>query len=253
MNPASDQIDDLSAGERWVFDAQRVLASPGGFMQGVVDMTHANAALQALRERNVAATFTHLVVRAAALALSRDPKLYQMVCGYRRLTARSVDIGLSMEGLAANIPVVLEAVDRKPLAELVTALEDAVAAARAKERRLDGMGWLKPFGLLRRWLLRRWYGHFSSRRRLAGTFEVSCDPNADVVVPLRFYTDAILSAGRVRDVVVEVDGQPAIRPMACLTLCVDHVALDGVRGAAIVNAVKDVLEGDELLGEALNA
>ena len=72
-----------------------------------------------------------------------------------------------------------------------------------------------------------------------------------LVAPLQFYTDAVLSAGRVNDLVVDVDGQPAIRPMAWLTLCADHVAFDGVRGAALLNAVRETLEGDDLLGEAL--
>ncbi len=222
-------------------------------MLDIVDVTQAKATLEALHERKIAATFTHLVVRAAALALARNPHIYRMVCGYERLTAGSVDIGLSMDGVATPLPLVLVGVDRKPLGALAAAIEETIAAARAREDRLRRWRWLTPFGFLRRWLLRYWYRTFSSRRRLAGTFEVSCDSNADVIVPLRFYTDTVLSAGRFRDVVVEVDGQPAIRPMASLSLCADHVAMDGMRGAALINAVKQILEGDELLNEALAA
>ena len=250
MIPPSNRIDELSAGERWASDARRVLATPGGMMQVDVDMTPAKATLEILRQSDVTATFTHLVVRAAALALARNPHVYRMVCGYQRLKAGRVDIGLSTGGLATDVPLVLVGVDQKPLRALARAVEEGLAIARATEERLRRARWLTPFGFLRRWLLRYWYGTFSSRRRLAGTFEVSCHSNADVVAPLRFYTDAILSAGRVRDVVVELEGRPVIRPMACLTLCIDHVAMDGMRGAALLNAVKDILEGDNLLDEA---
>jgi hypothetical protein len=249
----SDRIDDLSVSERWMSDARGVLNVPGGMAQRIVDMTRARAALEELRKAGLAASFTHVIVRAAALALSRNPRIYQMVCGYQRLTAGRVDIGLSMSGVETDIPTVLEGVDRKSLGALVAAIDDAIAATRAREERLRRTAWWFPFGFLRRWLLRRWYGNLSSRRRLAGMFEVSCDSNADVVVPLRFYTDAILSAGRVKDVVLAVDGEPTIRPMAWLTLCLDHVAMDGMRGAALMNAVKEILEGDELYEEALEA
>jgi pyruvate/2-oxoglutarate dehydrogenase complex dihydrolipoamide acyltransferase (E2) component len=249
----SDRYDALSAPERWMSDARHMVSVPGGLVQSKVDMTQATASLQALRAAGIAATFAHLVVRAVALALARNPGLYQTVCGYRRLTTARVDIGLTMSGLDTTVPVVLADADQKPLPALVAAVEEAVGAARAKEERLRRLVLWVPFGFLRRWLLRRWYAAFSSRRRLAGTLEVSCDTNADIVVPLRFYTDAVLSAGRVRDVVVVVDGEPAIRPLAWLTLCVDHVAMDGMRGAALMRSVKEILESDELITEAREA
>jgi pyruvate/2-oxoglutarate dehydrogenase complex dihydrolipoamide acyltransferase (E2) component len=219
-------------------------------MQVVVDMTHAKAAMEVLRRRNVGAGLTHLVVRAAALALARNPRIYRMVCGYGRLTTGQVDIGLSTGEESVNVPVVLRAVERAPLDALPAAIEQAITVARAREDRIRRSAWLAPFGFVRRWLLRSWYRAFASRRRLAGSFEVVCHEGADVVAPLRFYTDAVLSAGRMRDVVVDVDGRLAIRPTVCLSLCVDHVAMDGMRGAALINAVREILESDELLLEA---
>ncbi len=253
MTAPSDRIDGLSVGERWMSDARQVLHVPGGMVQRLVDMTRARAAVQELKKGGLAATFAHVIVRATALALAQNPGIYQMVCGYRRLTAGRVDIGLTMSGIETDIPTVLEGVDGKSLGAMVAAIDGAIAATRAREERLSGSAWWFPFGLLRRWLLRSWYGKLSSRRRLAGLIEVSYDSNADVVVPLRFCTDAILSVGRVNDVVLAIDGEPAVRPMACLTLCLDHVAMDGMRAATLINAVKELLEGDELYNEALEA
>jgi pyruvate dehydrogenase E2 component (dihydrolipoamide acetyltransferase) len=246
----SDRIDPLSAAEKWMSDARRIASIPGGLVQSKVDMTNAKTSLRRLREAGLAATFAHLVVRAVALALVRDPALYQTVCGYQRLATARVDIGLSTTELDLTVPLVVPDADQRSLRALVGAVADALVAARSREDRLRRLVWMIPFGFLRRWLLRRWYASFSSRRRLAGTLEVNCDSNADVVVPLRFYTDAVISAGRVRDAVVVVDGEPAIRPMAWLTLCVDHVAMDGMRGAALMRAVKEILEGEELIAEA---
>jgi hypothetical protein len=253
VGPRADRLEPLSTGERWMADARQVYGIRGGMVQCFIDMTQAKAAIQTLRGGGLSATFDHLVVRAAALALSRTPGLYQTVCGYQRVSSERVDIGLSTGSLATDLPLVLEGVDRTPLADMAAAIEEATVKARATEARLGGTEWRAPFGFLRRWLLRRWSRRLAARRRIAGTFEVSCNPNADIVVPLRFYSDAMLSLGRVHDVVVDVDGQPAIRPMAWLTLSVDHVAMDGVRGAALINAVKELLEGDELPAEASNA
>jgi pyruvate/2-oxoglutarate dehydrogenase complex dihydrolipoamide acyltransferase (E2) component len=246
----ADRYEDVSPAEAWMADARRIGRVPGGLIQSKVDMTQAKEVLEHLRRRGLAATTAHLVARAAALAVARRPALYQIVCGYDRLSTAKVDIGLSMTGLDATLPVVVRDADQTPLPALVGAVAAAAESARARESGLQrALSWL-PFGFLRRWLLRRWYASFSSRRRLAGTLEVSADSNADVVVPLRFYTDVAIAAGRVRDAVVILDGVPAIRPMAWLSLCVDHVAMDGMRGAALLKAVKEILEGDELVAEA---
>jgi pyruvate/2-oxoglutarate dehydrogenase complex dihydrolipoamide acyltransferase (E2) component len=246
----ADRYEGASPPETWMADARHIGHIPGGLVQSSVDMTHAKEALERLRGRGLAATFAHLVVRAVALAIARKPALYTTVCGYDRFSSAKVDIGLSTTDIDATIPVVVPDVDRTLLPALVGAVDAARAAVRAREERLRGFLWLLPFGFLRRWLLRRWYASFSSRRRLAGSLEVSCDTNADVVVPLRFYTDVAIAAGRVRDAVVILDGEPAIRPMAWLTLCVDHVAMDGMRGAALMRAVREILEGEELVAEA---
>jgi len=247
----ADRLDELSTGDRWTVDARRVVGIPGGMVQGTAEMSRAKEALHALRERGIAATFTHLIVRATGLALARNPGTYQMVCGYDRLTTASIDIGVSTSDVPAGLPAVVVGVERTPLSALVGQVDEALAAAaRSGGKRIARGGWFAAFGFVRRWLLRRWRGAFGSRRRLAGTFEVACDSNADVLGPIRFHTDAILAAGRVRDVVLVDEGEPVIRPVVHLTLSLDHVAMDGMRAAALINAVKEILEGDELLAEA---
>ena len=57
---------------------------------------------------------------------------------------------------------------------------------------------------------------------------------------------AILAVGRVIDRVVAKDDAPAIRPIATLTLSVDHRVADGATGARYLAAVAERLERGDL-------
>ncbi len=253
-----DRIERIPMGERWFTDAFRLIPPAGGFAQRAADVSSLLKATQILNEAGVRATLTHAMIRAAALALARNPELHQMVCGYRRLTPGSVDIGMSMAGKTAYAPVVvLHGTDWAPLGALVSKVEESIAAARAKEEvdlaNLKKVGWTTPIGFLRRLSIRIMQEMFWYRRKIVGTFQVTCVPTADVTVPLQFYTGGILSFGRPLDTVVAVDGRPAVRPMLTLTVAVDHVALDGMRAAALLEEIIAVVESDELVEEARQA
>jgi acyl carrier protein len=258
MAQAADSIERIPLGERWLADGFRVIPTPGGFAQLAVDMTQATAALGVLAEGGLQASFTHVLVRAAAIALARNPRLHQSVSGYRKVTPGSVDIGLSMVGQTNYAPVVvLPAVDRIPLPALIGVIESATAAARLKEtedlQKLREIGWLTPFGFLRRFGLRIMQRSFSFRRKLVGTFQITTLPTVDVGVPLQFYSGSILSFGRVRASAVAVDGRIEVRPMLLLTIGVEPVSMDAVRASALVGAIAAVLESGELVEEARGA
>jgi pyruvate/2-oxoglutarate dehydrogenase complex dihydrolipoamide acyltransferase (E2) component len=237
--------------ERWLADARDVAGHPGGLVQRTVDMTAAGAWLDAPGIRGNASP---LLVRAAALALARNPTLHETVCGYTTFAPGTVDIGLSTPNEGAQLPVVIRGADDKPLPALLAAMDEALAAARDEQRRADArfrrLAWLAPFAFMRRFLLRRLHDRFSFRRRHAGTFQITFSPNADVVVPMRFYTGSVLGAGRVREAVVAGDGGLEVRRVMSLSLVVDHVAMDGVRAATLLNGITSILESGELGREA---
>ena len=253
-----DRLERIPLGLRWINDAFHEAPMAGGFAQNLVEMTQAKAALRLMRDAKIPVTMTHIIVRACALVLARNPQWHQMVCNYRRLTPGGVDIGLSMAGVTSYAPVVvLPGVDRKPLSALVPAVIEAVDAAVIKEKHdlqvMQKQMWLIPFGFLRRFILRCLNRSLWFRRRLVGTFQVSVLPTVDLVAPLLFYTGCLLGVGAVRDRVVAVAGQPVVRPTVWLTVCVDHAAMDGVRAGGLLEAIKGVLEGDELVREAREA
>jgi pyruvate/2-oxoglutarate dehydrogenase complex dihydrolipoamide acyltransferase (E2) component len=253
-----DRIESVPLGLRWINDAFTVVPTAGGVLTLMADMTQAKAALRLMRSARIPATMAHIIVRACALVLARNPRLHQMVCNYRRLTPGAVDIGLSLAGETTYAPVVvLPAAERLPLSKLVPTAIDAIDAAIEKEKvdlaNMRKFLWLVPFRFLRRLLLRLMNGSLWFRRRIAGTFQITLMPSCDTAVPLLFYTGAILAAGGVRDRVVAVDGKAVVRPTMWLTVAVDHGALDGVRAGELIEAIKAMLESDELVREAQDA
>jgi pyruvate/2-oxoglutarate dehydrogenase complex dihydrolipoamide acyltransferase (E2) component len=250
----ADLVERLPHGERWITDAFDVMSGPGGFALRLVDMSRAKAALGELRRTQARATYTHLIVRAAALALARNPDLHKIVCGYKRYTPGAVDIGLSMAGSTTYAPVVvLPSTNLKVLPELVPSMNDAITAAREKEKvdlaNMRKLGWLMPLSFLRKFIIRFFNRMFWFRRKLVGTFQVSCLGNVDVIASFLFHTGSILGAGSVQDRVVAIGGEPVVRPSVWLTVCVDHNAMDGMGAAKLLHAIKGILEGEELLAE----
>lgn len=253
--PAQDSIVSLPHGERWFVDGFSVLPVPGGIEVRLVDLTHAQAALNALRARGLPATWTHLFVRAAALGLKRAPEAHQMVAGYRRLRPAHVDIGLSVAGQTNFAPVlIIPAAEERELPDLVAFMSQAVPATREKEKRdLEGMnrlGWIIPFGAVRRFILRMLGRSLWFRRKLIGTFQITCVSNIDFAIPLLFHSGTAMGVGRVTDRVMAVDGKPVVRPSVWLSMIFDHMTMDGRVCAAQLEATIRVLESDELLREA---
>jgi hypothetical protein len=257
-DPRADRIEKVPLGLRWIDDAFDVAPRSGGVIIRMADMTAAKAALRTLRDAKIPATMAHLVVRACALALARNPELHRMACNYRRLTPGTVDIGLSMAGTTSYAPIVIvTSAETKPLSAMVPSIISAIDLAIDKEkvdlRNMRRQMWVIPFGFVRRFILRLLNKSLWFRRRIAGTFQISMLPKGDICVPMLFYTGSMLATGAVRDRVVAIEGQPAVRPTMYLTLSADHSAMDGMQGEQLLDAIKGVLEGDELQREANEA
>jgi pyruvate/2-oxoglutarate dehydrogenase complex dihydrolipoamide acyltransferase (E2) component len=236
----------LNYAERWMRDGLAVLRPAFSVCQITVDMAHARQRLDTFRKEGVQATPTHLLVLAAARALAANPDLHQIIAGNRRHHPPRVDIGLSITGDTFVDPVlVLEGADQKTLAEIAAEIARRAPEARAADERLRQIlqrwGWLAPFGLLRRTILRLLFSSATFRRKGAGTFQVSTVP-LDWAATSTFTAAAVLVGGQVRSRVVVMDGQPAVRPVMKLTLSVDHGVWDGRAASRFLAAVKTDLE-----------
>ena len=237
----------LDYAERWLRDGFAVCRPPAFCQSLEVEMTRAKRFIDRAKEQGIRLTYTHLMVRAAAVALAGNPELHVIVCGNRVYRPARVDIGLSVAGEMFMTPVlVIEGADRKTLRtiadEIVARTPEIQDASRKMASLLRHWGWLLPFGFLRRALLRLLRQFPQFRHRGSGTFQVSIVPGVDTFATPVFNTAAILTAGSVRERIVAEHGVPVARWTVHLTCSADHRVWDGRAAQQFLHAVRDVLE-----------
>ena len=231
-------------------DGLRACGNAGGFEAIDADATAGSAILKRFESEGVQVTWTHVFVRAAAMALARHPELHHLIAGNSRLHPSTVDICLSIAGDSSITPVlIIEDAAGKDLraiaAEIIRRAPEAAADTRKMLGALRRFGWLIPFSAGRRalasFLLRRcWY-----RRKASGTFQVTSLPQVDLFAPLLFNTAGALGVARVSDRVVAVNGQAVVRPIVTLYCCFDHRAWNGMAVATFLTELKAIVESGE--------
>jgi pyruvate dehydrogenase E2 component (dihydrolipoamide acetyltransferase) len=181
-----------------------------------------DAALQIRAEAKALETkisVNDLVVKAAAVALRRYPRLNQQFAGDRLLQLTNVDIGVAVaieDGLIT--PVVRDA-DQKGLAQIGAEVRDL--AERAKKRAL------KP----------EEYAGGSLTVSNLGMYGI--DSFVAIINPPQ---SAILAVGAVEAKAVVRDGQIVVRQMMSVTLSGDHRVIDGAVGAEYLKELRSLLE-----------
>ena len=182
-----------------------------------VDMTAAN-----VRRKAAGASYTDVVVSAAAKALAAHPRLRSRFDGDAIIERSGAHVGLAVavtDGLL--VPVIRDA-DTKDLAALVREREHLEEGAHA--------------------------GRLSADALTGAVFSVSnlgslgVDRFTALVNPPEA---AILAMGRVRDRVVAREGKAEVRPVVTLTLSVDHRVADGADAARFLDDVVTLLESAE--------
>ncbi len=160
-----------------------------------------------------------IIVKAAAIALRRQPVMNRSFEGDRILQHHNVDVGIAVaieDGLIT--PVVRDA-DQKSLSQI--SQETRELAERARKRAL------KPAE----------YAGGSITVSNLGMFGI--DSFVAVINPPQA---AILAVGTVAEKAVVRDGQLVARPMMSVTLSGDHRVIDGALGAQYLKELKGLLE-----------
>jgi len=206
-----------------------------------VDVTEAGRMCQELSARwqaepagGVSVTYTHAIVKAAALALAEHPRLNSTLKGDIIRLLDEVNVGVAValdEGLI--VPVVREA-DRKPLRQI------AVEARELSEKARQGT--------------------LSVDEVTGGTFTVTTLGmyDVDVFTPIVNPPQcAILGVGRVKEVPAFLargesasggEGEQVVRRSVLnLSLSFDHRVVDGAPAADFLRRVKHFLEHPNLL------
>lgn len=248
----------LTTASKWLRSGVEVCQNPAYAISLDVDMSGAHSLIELARANSFRVTYTHVFVRAAALALAAAPELHKMICGSRIHTPDHVDIALSVAGDSAASPLlVLSSAEERDILSIGAEITMRAPEVRDADRRLNAAlcrwGWLIPTNFLRKTLLRALFQNVNFRRQGAGTFQVSVMPGVDRMTTPVFSSSATLLAGKVSERVVALNGAPAVRPMATLTCCADHRVWDGNAGQKFLASVSSILESSLLLDELIKA
>jgi pyruvate dehydrogenase E2 component (dihydrolipoamide acetyltransferase) len=222
--PATRPVAAPSVGTVWRIMAERMTASwtsaPHFYLVREVNVSRLVAWRErATRQTAARITYTDLLIKLVAAALSRHPRLNAAWKDGAIVPNADINVGLAVaidDGLV--VPVIHRA-DTLGLAEIAGRRDDVVSRAQA--------GKLRPADIQG--------GGFTISN--LGMYGVDAF-NAIVNPPQA----GILAVGRIADRVVALDGQPAVQPTMVLTLSCDHRAVDGARGAQFLEALADLIE-----------
>ena len=216
--------DDLGVGTVWRIMAERMTASwttaPHFYLVREVNVNRLISwREQANKQTGARITYTDLLVKLVAAALSRHPGVNASWKDGAIARSAEINIGLAVAIEAGLVVPVIHRADTLTLTEIAARREDVVSRGQA--------GKLRPADI-------QGGGFTISNLGMYGV-----DAFSAIVNPPQA---AILAVGRIADRVVAVNGQPAVRPTMVLTLSCDHRALDGARGAQFLGALAELIE-----------
>jgi pyruvate dehydrogenase E2 component (dihydrolipoyllysine-residue acetyltransferase) len=250
-----DRYEKLDGAELCFHDGQSLSEPPGFLLAEEVDMQATQEVVAQLRQHNIKGTYTHVIVRAVALALTRHPEFNRLLRRKQLVYPDTIDIGLSVSGqaMAAALTLVVQDTGHKDLVPLAQEIIKRVPEVRAEEAKTVHMlrqiaRWL-PAAWMRRCLLRLMLSRVSVVKEMTGTFYVTCFPQVSFGATFKFMTSSALSFSRVEDRVVVRDGQPIVRPMTTFGLTLDHRLWTGSSASALLKELKKILESGELAAE----
>lgn len=224
-----------------------------------LDVTDAQAAIEASRAAGARVSLFAHVVRAIARALAEHPDLHVVRSAGRFVKFEDVDVSIPLEvgtseGRLPYQLVIRRAQDKTP-AGIYAEIEDArrryreSGALGAEDRWSRSFLWLFRFvpRFLRRWILRRLTSNpFTVKRRAGTTMVTSVGKMASIpgfVVP---FTGGPRSTGFALGSVVDKpavrEGRIVPRSFLGLTVVIDHDVVDGGPAARFASRLQELVE-----------
>ena len=215
---------EITPGSIWRIMAEHTTAAwsqaPHFFLLREVDASRMMAWRESLLPENgVKVTYTDLLVKLAAAALRKHPRLNALYQDNKIRVLPDINIGLAVaveDGLV--VPVIHKA-DELSVSKIASTRAELVEKAHA--------GRLRPQDISE------------------GTFTISnlgmYGVDAFLAV-INAPQSAILAVGRIAERVVPFNGQAVIRPMLTISLSFDHRSVDGARGAQFLDSLAKLIE-----------
>ena len=204
---------------------QSMQSAPHFYVTSVIDTTKLGALRQQINDYTakdpspVKVSFNDLIVKAAALALVRMPRVNVSFAEDKILQKRQVNIGIAVALEEGLIVPVLHDADKRGLLDIARESRRLAEAARENKLRPEDFS--------------------------GGTFTVSNLGMFDVesfTAVINPPESAILAVGSIAPTPVVVEGQVVVRDHMKVTLSSDHRALDGAIAARFLQEIKRLLE-----------
>ncbi len=193
---------------------------PHFYVTAEIDMSAATEMRESIRAMvDDKVTITHLILKAAALALKEHPRVNGRLVDGAVEIGPAVNLGVAVAVEDGLLLPVIHGCERLSIGEI------AAEARRLVERARDG--------------------HFSGDELKGGTFSVSnmgmldIEEFSAVINPPQA---AILAVGAIKDRAVVRRGQLAVGRTMRVTLSCDHRQLNGVEGGRFLETLKRLLE-----------
>ena len=179
---------------------------------------------KALQEKGIHLTFLPFFIKAVQHSLKEHPFLNASIDGEEIIIKKYYNIGIAVNTPDGLIVAVIKDVDKKPVRELASEIQDLSQKARERKIKLED--------------LRGSSFTFSNWGHFGGTF----------ATPVINYPDAaILGTGRISDKPWVKEGQIVIRKILPLSLTFDHRITDGADASTFLSKVVHYLEDPGLL------
>jgi len=189
-----------------------------------IDMEEAAKVREQAKAAEVKVSFNDLIVKAAAMALRRQPKVNVSLQGDRLFQFHTADVGIAVAIEDGLITPVIRDADQKSLGTIAAEARELAERARRKA--------LKP----------EEYSGGSITVSNLGMFGV--DTFIAVINPPQA---SIIAVGSVADRAVVRDGKVVVRKTMSATFSGDHRVVDGALGAQYLQELKAVLEQPDRL------
>jgi pyruvate/2-oxoglutarate dehydrogenase complex dihydrolipoamide acyltransferase (E2) component len=257
MTTSTDRYEPVDKADRWIIDIIKTVEPPGFMVFEEVDMTATQDIIARLRARSVKVTYTHVIARASALALSRHPELVRIMLGRKKVAyPDTIDLSLSVSSdlsLSAEPTLIVQDAGRKNLLQITEEITEKAAEVRAAfaGEREQARRFMRviPFAFVRRWLVRKMKSRMSMVRENLGIFHISSVPRMQFAIPLICPGTGALCITRVEDRVVARNGKPVVLPTTRLGLIGDHRVWKGTEASIFINEITKILEEGELAAE----
>lgn len=221
---SAPRVEAPAVGNVWRIMAERMTASwttaPHFYLVREVTVSRlVTWRERASKQTGARITYTDLLVRIVAAALSQHPRVNASWREGAIVQNTDINIGLAVAIDDGLVVPVIHGADTLSLVEIAARREDVVSRGQA--------GKLRPADI-------QGGGFTISNLGMYGV-----DAFSAIVNPPQA---AILAVGRIADRVVAVNGQAVVQPTMVLTLSCDHRALDGARGAQFLGALAELIE-----------